>query len=654
MLALAGPVFADKEVTVSATPSRDAVAPGGHLVIAVEFDHAEEYHTWPHVPVLPPSLKDFDPWPTTIKIDVASAGVNVSDKFIQWPEPKEITTSAVSGSPIKVLSYVGHCVAFVPVTVATDAPAGPASVSLTFSFQTCNQKACLFPADVPLRIEFRIDPAAAASVTEPAVFAGFDQGVWAKVGGAKPPAPPPNLPPETRPPAPASGSGSSPTFDLFGLRFSSTNILAILLIAALGGFILNLTPCVLPVVPLKVMSLQNSAGHHSGKRIALGISMSLGVIAFWFVLGLLIVSLKVFQGTNDLFGNAWFQLCVGLFIGAMALGMLGAFTIQLPQSVYMLNPRQDTLHGSFGFGVMTAILGTPCFGPFAGAAAGWATTQPASVGLATFTSIGIGMALPYLVLAVWPGLLGFVPRTGPASELVKQIMGLLLFAAGVFFLGTGLITLVADRPYLGSVLHWWGVAAFCAMAGVWLIYRTVQITKSPARRGVFALLGLVLAVLGIGWAQWMTRLARETYIPPASAGATAAGLWQPYSPEAVETATKAGKVVVLDFTAVWCLNCKVIEATVLNTDQVKTALGAADVQSFRVDISSTSAPGRAALANLHEVGIPLLAIFGPGLDQPWKSNSYSPSEVVDAIAHARIGTVTQASAPTPAGPAAGH
>lgn len=622
----------EQPVAVTVFASKPEAAPGEKLAIAVVFEHEPTWHINTNNPALTPSMvkEKFTPIPTTI--DFADPSI-VKHWAIQWPKVHNVPVDLVgTGKPEPYGVFEGRAIAYVPIEVpATARPGTKLRIEFNIGYQACDDKNCLAPEDVTQGVDLAIVAAATAAKPGPD-FAGFDAGVFnsapVPAGGTSPPT---GAPAATG--AKAASSSAAPIFDLFGLRFSSSSVLVILLVAALGGFILNLTPCVLPVVPLKVIALQSSAGHQTSRRILLGTAMFFGVIAFWAGLGLLIVSLKVFRATNELFGNPYFLLGVGLFIGVMALGMMGAFVIQLPQKFYMLNPSHDSIHGSFGFGVVTAILGTPCFGPFAGAAAGWATTQPAYVGLATFTAIGVGMALPYLVLAIWPGLLGFVPRTGPASELVKQIMGLLLFAAGVFFIGNGLLSLVAEKPYLGTVLHWWGAAGFCLLAGVWLAYRTFRITSSPGKRLTFSVIGLAIAGAGIGWAEWQTRITKETYVP-ASANQNA-GLWKTFSPEAFEASMAEGKVVVLDFTADWCINCKILEATVLHREEVEAALGKPEVVAFKVDLTSRKAVGWSKMAELNEVGIPLLVVFGPGLETAWKSNAYIPSQVVEILTAAQ-------------------
>src|ERR1043165_5451593 len=147
-----------------------------------------------------------------------------------------------------------------------------------------------------------------------------------------------------------------------------------------------------------------------------------------------------------------------MFVALMALGMLGLFTFQLPQWVYRFNPQHGSTAGSFFFGVLTAVLSTPCTAPFMASAMASATKLSTPWILTTFASIGVGMALPYLVLSAYPKWLAKVQRTGPASELVKQVMGLLMLGVAVFFLGSGLDPLTREPIDLPVRWHWWIVA----------------------------------------------------------------------------------------------------------------------------------------------------------------------------------------------------
>ena len=222
--------------------------------------------------------------------------------------------------------------------------------------------------------------------------------------------------------------------------------------------------------------------------------MSLGVVAFWLALGTMIAGISGFTATNQLFQYPTFTILVGVIIAVMAVGMCGLFYIRLPQTVYRINPGQDSLTGSFGFGIMTAVLSTPCTAPFMGAAAAWAATQYPATTLLTFASIGAGMAVPYMALSIFPALANRMPRTGPASELIKQVMGLLMLAAAAYFVSVGLSALVVTPPDPPGKDYWWVVMAFGAAAGFWLVCGTVRITARWGRRAVFGGLGAALVV----------------------------------------------------------------------------------------------------------------------------------------------------------------
>ncbi|MCW5213892.1 hypothetical protein VU13_00975 [Desulfobulbus sp. US5] len=169
-------------------------------------------------------------------------------------------------------------------------------------------------------------------------------------------------------------------FGMFGWTFSVDSssrggVVLLLIIAAFGGMLLNFTPCVLPLIPIKIISLSYAAKNRR-QCILLGVFMSLGVLVFWLGLGVMIALVSGFSATNQLFQYPVFTITVGLVIAVMAGGMFDFFSLQLPAFVYMIHPEQDTLKGSFGLGILAAVLSTPCTAPFMGAAAAWASTQP--------------------------------------------------------------------------------------------------------------------------------------------------------------------------------------------------------------------------------------------------------------------------------------
>jgi len=252
-----------------------------------------------------------------------------------------------------------------------------------------------------------------------------------------------------------------------------------------------------------------------------------------------------------------------------------------------------------------------------GTAAAWAAKQPAIVTMATFAAIGVGMALPYLLLAANPKWVAKVPRTGPASNVVKQVMGMLMLAVAVFFIGTGIDPLLRNPVDPPMRFYWWIVAAIVVFAAVWCVVRAFQL---PARRIARATLTIIAGFIAVGSIAGAARLTDRGPIR-----------WVGYTPDRFAQAMADGKVAVLDFTAEWCLTCKALENGVLHREAVYTRLNAEDVVAFRVDLTGDNPAGQAKLSELNWVGLPLLAVYGPETTEPAKYDTYTQQTVLDAI-----------------------
>ncbi|QOJ16611.1 MAG: thioredoxin family protein [Phycisphaeraceae bacterium] len=634
-----------------------SIAPGGQATLGVILHMAP---TW-HIQAGAGSGDESGGFIATSIALTLPDGFTAGD--IRWP--KSHTFLAGEGEFVQeVKGYEGTILVAIPVRAPAGASPGEYPFTASITYQACDPLVCDMPKEAVVRgtLVVAAEPAGEpGSHLEPwkrDLFAAIPRhgspappsagGTNATDDGTGPIAPPALTGHDTPGAAPTQGGGTTPpattprpTF--FGYELPDTSgalgTVLLLLFSVLGGFILNLTPCVLPVIPIKILTISQHAGS-PGKSLVLGLWMALGVVAFWVAIGVPAAFFTTLADPSRLFGIWWLTLGIGALIGIMGLGIMGLFMIQLPQSVYAINPKADSPGGSFMFGVMTAVLGLPCFGFVAGALlAGSATLPPATI-ILIFTSLGIGMAAPYLVLSARPGLVNKIPRTGPASELVKQVMGLLLIAAAAYFIGAGLIALVSEKPYMARQLHWWAVAVFVSIAGLWLVVRTFQISKKPLPRLSFLLVGVLLGAAATLYALDSTAKARFNWLAMEEAradsgGAYATGVWNEFTPAAFQAAREAGHVVVLDFTAEWCINCKILKASVLNRDPVRTALGSKDVVSFTVDLTSTEAPGWRMLRDLGRTGIPLLVIYTPGVDEPWQANAYTPQQVMEALDAAR-------------------
>ena len=603
--------FGDSRDAVSATgeiPS-GTVRPGALMPVAIRVKVKSGWHMWP-VESQARSVADAEVFEGAIfstlalqALPLQTAAQGESElKLVgaQWPQPVGAAFDFGEGKQTLAV-YEGKLMIFAAIQIGADVKNGPLPMKLLLNFQSCNNTSCLAPAEIEIPITLQVDNAAAA-VAPSGEFQKFD-------------------PSKLISDATQINIQSGVRFDFFGAAFSvdpqGAGFFLLLLVAFLGGMLLNFTPCVLPIIPLKIMSLSQSAGNR-GKCFSLGVVMSLGVIGFWLALGALVGGASGFSAANQLFQYPAFTIGLGIFIAIMAVGMAGFFSVGLPAWVYAIEPKHDSFIGTFVFGIMTAVLSTPCTAPLMGAAAGWAASSgnTATV-LIVFGTIGAGMATPYLFLSAFPNLVARMPRTGPASELVKQVMGILLLAAAIFFIGAGVNGLLETPTHA----HWWLIAATGSAAGLWMFWRTFRITKKSIFRLLFSGISIAVIALSVGVSMAL-----------GGAGKTE---WIPFSSEAVAAAKAKNKILVLDFTAEWCLNCKALESAVLDSVDVATALAQSDVAAIKVDITSRKSNGWNLLHDYDRVSIPLLVVQDAKGKVILKSDAYTRAQVVDAIQSAR-------------------
>ncbi|GAB4544976.1 MAG: hypothetical protein Tsb0013_02490 [Phycisphaerales bacterium] len=592
-------------VSVGLTLDEHEVAPEATITGTLTLVHADGYATWPADASLIPEAFALV---TPLKVSLSEKSSAFAELIrIDYPEPVDRTaTDTFVGETLDVRGYAGEVA--IPVTLritqTTDAP----DLTLTLELQA-------FTADTEGQFE---------TIT---VTAALNN-------------------PNAQPAGPVSSAGGT---EFLGIRMPDFSAGAggaalLFLFAMIGGFILNLTPCVLPVIPLKVMTLTQHAGESKGRALFLGVMMTVGVIAFWALLGaplaiLVAVGRDFVDPSAFIFGKWYVTLGIGVVIALMGLGIMGLFSINLPQKAYMVNPSADNASGSFLFGVMAAVLGLPCFGfVVAPLLAGAATMPPMNIML-VFVGLGIGMGAPYLVFSVFPGLLSFMPKAGPASELIKQMMGLLLIAGALFFVGAGVKGLFKAQPYLQDQLVLWLIVLTLIGAGLWLAWQTFKITRSAARRAVFAMLALVIAGVPVAFAVDSGAKAHKKHLRFLEGQKIAEeyGLnpyaWNAFGRAKYDTLKDAPVVMVIDFTADWCINCKVLKSQVLSVDPVDPVLFGDGVFPITADIDFPEA--KAFHAELGFTGIPQLMIVGPGLERPWVSSGYTPQQVLDAIERAR-------------------
>ena len=390
-------------------------------------------------------------------------------------------------------------------------------------------------------------------------------------------------------------------------------IFTFLLFGFLGGIILNLMPCVLPVISLKIFGFIQHAGQSRQKILRSGIAFAAGIFAWFIALALLLIALKA--GGRDVtwggfqFTNAYFVLGLSIVVLVFALNLFGVFEISLPQSMtrglLASSERKDDL-GSFFQGVFATVLATPCTAPFLGTALGFAFAQSPIVILAMFVAIAAGMSAPYFLLSAQPAWLRFLPQPGPWMVHVKQFMGFLLLATLLFLL----YVLGAQRGLEGAI---WAscflliVAIACWMKGAFILPAT-----STAKRSL--VLVLMLLLLLFSGAYFIGDKFQSAKIDIAASGAP--GDWQPFTPERLRTERDQGHAVFVDFTAAWCLTCKFNEKAVLEAAPVREAFQRHGVVKLKADWTNGDPVITKLLQQFGRPGVPLYVLYPGKSEEP--------------------------------------
>jgi thiol:disulfide interchange protein/DsbC/DsbD-like thiol-disulfide interchange protein len=419
----------------------------------------------------------------------------------------------------------------------------------------------------------------------------------------------------------AGSAGASPGL---ATGASGPGLLGAIGLAFIGGLILNLMPCVLPVLSIKVLSLIGQADAPMGARMRNAGAYTLGVLAaFWALAGLLIA---LRAGGEQL---GWgFQLqsppviagLASLFF-LIALNLFGVFEVGM--SLTRLGGKSGEGPGaSFSTGLLATIVATPCTAPFMGSALGFALTQPAPAALAIFTSLGAGMAAPFVALAASPRLLRFLPRPGAWMETMKQALGFLLAA-----------TVVWLAWVLGQQTGSDGVAILLAAlvvqaVGAWVLGKWAVVTQSTAVRMAA---GIVAAVLIAGGAAAAVKLAGAGERPALQT--TATETWEPYSEARVNELRAAGRPVFVDFGAAWCLTCQVNERVALSAAPVLAKFREKNVATLKADWTSRDPAVTQALAKLRRSGVPTYVLYSKDASAPPRllPEVLTPTLVIDAL-----------------------
>ena len=621
-------------VKASLLADTTAIVPGQPFLVGLLLEMAPGWHTyWQY--------SGDSGLPTTLKWDLP-AGFSAGP--IQWPVPQ----AKIEPGDIQVYAYSDRVLLISTITPPPDL-SGNATLRAAASWLVC-EEICV-PGDAALDLTLPV--ARAAAPDHVAIFEEFRSRLpspeappfrlaWKRTGdvlslqvdGAPDGMPLALYPlpaenqivghPAFQPPATLSIKAPSPFTGILSAGEGTarrawivsdtasknaapdrdTSILALgiaLFYGFLGGLILNLMPCVLPVISLKIFGFIKQARDSRRSILLHGLAFASG-IAVWF-LGLAAVIIALKSGGSEVtwafqFQNPWFNVVIGSVVFVFALNLAGVFEFVLPgRASNAMESAGSTngLAGSFFQGVFATLLATPCTAPFLGSALGFAFSQSAAVILAMFAAVASGMALPYLLLSASPGWLKFLPRPGAWMERLKQFMAFPLLATLVWILSI----LGGQRGTDGVV--WFCAFLLCLALACWLVGSFCGPLTSLAKRTAIILLA-VAATAGGGWYFLGTKFsAIGTESPDRIA-------WIPFSQARVEAELQAGRPVFVDFTADWCITCKFNERTAIDTPAVRALLAEKNIAPVKADWTNANPEITAALKSFGRVGVPLYVI----------------------------------------------
>jgi len=585
------------------------------------------------------------PIPTRIRLDPSDA-FELAGEWTPDVPPHRKKSEAFNG--LLVETHEGRVTWSVPIQLRTSDPTKARIAGSVFA-QRCNADTCLPPRNFPFTAELRREES-----------------------GGLPPATGPSVPAEAPGTAGAGDRGGTPgeSFDPEQLRANiarqkdRTTLAQAILFGLLGGVILNVMPCVLPVIGLKILSFMDQAGRNRLEALMLNVWYSAGLLLVWLLLATLVVVAQL--GLGEIFQKPGFNVVLAAVIFAMALSFLGIWEVPIPGfaasgGMSRLAEREGVA-GALAKGVLTTILATPCVGPFMGSAVAWSISQPPVITYAVFASVGLGMASPYLLIGAFPSLIRFLPKPGAWMVTFQNVMGFVLLGTVVYLFTflepsyvvptVGLLVAVwaacwwiartpLTAPVGAKARAWAEAAAFVGVAwlllfpgldemvsGRWAFSGLHDVMKARLNRLVdqraaaqvaearkLEAMGAsgVSAALRPEEPQGLQDLKNKGNAKTGLAGKDEELRWQPFTTQAeFKKLLDAGHTVLVDFTADWCATCKTLEAAVLNTTEVREAIRRNQVVPVQADWTHEAPEISAMLDLLGGRQVPTIAIFPAG------------------------------------------
>ena len=520
-------------------------------------------------------------------IEIAAQGIHFGEP--KWPEPIKEYSEALD---LENLVFKGHFQITLPIE-NVDADYDSLTTQATFHYQACDNSICLAPSQVT----FGVGPVGFNKKRASRDDAGNMHGSATSTD--------------------ANGNATGNVINAPSAAGNATEGAAgtfILLLSALfGGLILNLMPCVLPVLSLKLFSLIKQAGESRKRLLVLGTSTTLGILASFWALAGIVAAVKAGGGNAGWgmqFQSAGFIAFMVVILSAFAMSFFGVFEIWLPGSATTKMDkagRKQGFWGAFFTGALLVLLSTPCSAPFLGTAMGFAFTASTPVLFLFFTAAGVGLALPYMLVSAFPKVLKVFPKPGAWMVTLQKIMGVLL-------LGTVVWLLWVVHEQAGNV----GVGIFAAISllSIAMSFAIGNIAPPGVAffREVLSVSGavVILAIIWFAFASPKFEAEVDAIFKARSVQLVTEDGWYRYTPELIEELAKSGRTVFIDATADWCLTCKANEAAVLNREDFKHAMDSLNVARVKADWTRETPEVTALLRSMGKSGVPAYAIYPAG------------------------------------------
>lgn len=566
----------EAEVVLSGHVEPAAVAPGGKARLVITAKPTPGWHVYAYSPIDPEQTSK----PTLIVPSSLPSGWTRSPVTAS-AEPK--IEPAHDGLP-EAKTHEEPVSWTIDLTVPSSAPEGEHILGGYIGYQTCkNQGGCLPPQVVQFRVSVPVAMKEKAGQL-PLEFINPRQAAAPSRGGAQT-----KTVSQVRTytdVAKLAAANPAPTG-----KVNWQGLGPIVAFGLLGGLILNLMPCVLPVIGLKVLSFVQQGGQSRGRVFLLNLWFAAGLVLVFLLLATAAAFANLSWGQQFTF--TWFKVSMVVVVFAFALSFLGVWEVPIPGFAQTSGSdklqQQEGLGGAFFKGIFTTLLATPCSGPFLGPVFAYTLAQPPIVTYIIFASVGLGMASPYLVIGAFPGLVRWLPKPGAWMETFKQLMGFVLLGTVVYLFAT----ISAD----------WFIPTLALMMAVWLacwIIGKVPVYEDTSKQLRAWGLGVAIAA-AIGWGAF-------TFLGPVKHLYE----WEAYSPDTIAKLQAEGKTVMVDFTADWCATCQTNFIFAINTQRVKELVEKNGVAPVLADWSDHNDTIKTKLAELNSNSIPLLAIYPAG------------------------------------------